>query len=102
MIEEEYYPKWLYEAIVEDFLPWESAQNFPYEEFAQKYTFHDSVWIGLFANVTYEDTAILSIIWDACWLPDEIAESTAEVRKYPFLFIKLEKIVQILTKNYKD
>lgn len=100
--EEKYFPDWLHEAIVEDFLPWESAKNYSYEEFSEKYTLHDSLWIGLFANITYEDTAILAIIWDAVWLPDEIAESTADVLKYPFLFIKLKRIKQILTRNYKD
>ncbi len=100
--EEEYYPKWLYEAIVEDFLPWEKAQTFTYEEFSEKYSLHDSIWIGLFANVTYEDTATLAIIWDASWLPDEIAESTPEIVKHPFLFIKVEKMEQIITRNYKD
>lgn len=102
MIEKEYYPKWLYEAIVEDFLPWEKAQTLSYKEFSDKYTLHDSIWIGLFANVTYEDTAILSIIWDAVWLPDEIAESTSEVMNDPFLFIKLEKTKEIITRNYQE
>jgi hypothetical protein len=100
--EEKYFPDWLHEAIVEDFLPWESAKNYSYEEFSEKYTLHDSLWVGLFANVSYEDAAILAIIWDAVWLPDEIAKSTANVMKYPFLFIKLEEINQILTRNYKD
>lgn len=103
MVEEEkYYPDWLYEAIVEDLLPWESAKNYSYEEFSKIYTLHDSIWIGLFANITYEDEAILAIIWDSFWLPDEIAASTSAVIEYPFLFIKLEKITQILTRNYKD
>lgn len=102
MVEEgKYFPDWLYEAIIED-LPWKSAKNYSYEEFAEKYTFHDSFWIGLFASVAYEDTAILAIIWDAVWLPDEIAKSTSNVLEYPFLFIRLEKINQILTRNYKD
>lgn len=102
MIEEKYFPDWLYESIIEDFFPWESAREYSYEEFSQKYTLHDSIWIGLFANITYEDEAVLAIIWDSCWLPDEIAKSTSEVVEYPFLFIKLEKITQILTRNYKD
>jgi hypothetical protein len=100
--EKKYFPDWLYEAIVEDFLPWESAKNYSYEEFAEKYTLHDSLWIGLFANVTYEDAAILAIIWDAVWLPDEIAQSTSDVLDWPFLFLKVEKINQILTRNYQD
>lgn len=103
MIEEEkYFPDWLFESIIEDFLPWQSAKNYSYEEFAEKYTLHDSLWIGLFANITYEDTAILAIIWDAVWLPDEIARSTSNVLEYPFLFIKLEKTHQIITRNYQD
>ncbi len=103
MVEDEkYYPNWVYESIIEDFLLWESAKIYSYEEFSKKYTLHDSIWIGLFSNITYEDSAILAIIWDSCWLPDEIAESTSEVVKYPFLFIKLENVTQILTRNYKD
>jgi hypothetical protein len=76
MSEEEYFPNWLFEAIVEDYLPWELASDYSYEKFAEKYTLHDSLWVGLFANVTYEDTAILVFMWDSVWLPDEIAKTT--------------------------
>jgi hypothetical protein len=102
MIAEEYYPKWLYEAIVEDYLPWAKAKNCSYGGFSEKYTLHDSIWVGLFSDVSYENNAILVILWDAVWLPDEVAESTSKVDEWPFLFIKTEDAEQIITRGYKD
>jgi hypothetical protein len=100
MIEETaYFPAWQHTSIIEDSLPWESGKTYSYPEFKEKYTLHDSSWIGLFSSIRYENSAILALLWDAHWIPDEIFESTGMVTEWPFLFIKLESLVEIVTRN---
>jgi hypothetical protein len=96
---EDHLPSWIYEAIVLDILPWESGRRYSYSDFATKYTFHDSTWIGLFQNLAHENCAVLSIIWDAHWLPDEVYPSTPIVARWPLLFIKLQDVESIITTN---
>jgi hypothetical protein len=96
------YPDWLYRELVEDYLPWHQGRSISFTKFNQKYTLHDSNWIGIFFNIAYEQTAILAIQWDAVWLPDEIATSTSIVSDWPYLFIQLKNIEQIGTSNYVD
>jgi hypothetical protein len=96
------HPDWFYKELVEDSLPWEEGIKMSFTEFSQKYTLHDSGWIGIFFDVAYEQTATLAIQWDAVWLPDEIAKSTSIVSDWPYLFIKLKNIEQFSTSNYDD
>jgi hypothetical protein len=96
------YPEWLYQSIIEDTLKWDEAEKLSFQEFSGKYTLHDSYWIGLFYDVAYEDNAILAIVWDAVWLPDDIALSTTVVSQWPLLFIKVGKVLQVSTSGYKD
>ncbi len=96
----EHYPAWLYRSIVESDLPWESAKELTFAEFSDRYTLHDSYWIGLFYDVAYENDVVLAIVWDAVWLPDELAESTSLVDDWPLLFIKVENASQISTTGY--
>ena len=96
------YPDWLYQSIVEDSLNWDEAKEYSYQEFSEKYTLHDSYWIGLFYDVAYESNLILAIVWDAVWLPDDIARSTSSVGEWPFLFIKVQEVSQVSTSGYKE
>lgn len=83
------HPNWFYGDLVEDCLPWQQGKKMTFEEFHQKYTLHDSYWIGIFFNVAYEQTATLAIEWDAVWLPERLKQSTATVSDWPYLFIQL-------------
>ena len=96
------YPDWLYQSVIEDTLNWNEAKEYSFREFFEKYTLHDSYWIGLFYDVAYENNLILAIIWDAVWLPDEIARSTSDVTEWPWLFLKIEEVSQVSTSGYKD
>ena len=87
---------------MEDTLPWNEAKECSFQEFSEKYTLHDSVWVGLFYDVAYENNVILTIIWDAVWLPDEIAQSTSVVAEWPLLFIKIGDVLRVSTSGYKD
>lgn len=99
MTEQNHLPNWLYEALILDSLPWEVGKVWSYAEFEERYTLHDSQWIGAFANLQYYNSLTLALIWDAHWIPDEIRESTSIVDEWPFLFIKLEAVESIITKD---
>ena len=94
------YPLWLGDYLINNKLPWEKGLNISFQEFAQKYTLHDSCWIGLFYDVGDRASAIIIINWDAVWLPDSIALSNFQVQEWPFLFIKIEKVKEISTSDY--
>lgn len=93
---------WVYREIVKDTLPWGEGKEYSFRQFSEKYTLHDSVWVGLFYDVAYENNIILTIIWDAVWLPDEIARSTSTVAEWPLLFVRVEDVSRVSTSGYKD
>jgi hypothetical protein len=92
-------PNWLCDALVLDSLPWEFGREWSYLEFEEKYTLHDSQWVGVFTNLRYDSSITLALIWDAHWLPSEVYEPTPVVNAWPLLFIKLEVIETISTKD---
>ena len=96
------YPNWLYRELIEGLLPWQHGKKIDFKRFTEKYTLHDSYWIGIFSNVGCENTATLAIQWDPVWLPDEIQQSTSNVGDSLYLFILLTKIEQISINNYVD
>jgi hypothetical protein len=98
----EYYPTWLWQTLFEENLPWHLAKDYTVQEFSQKYTLHDSIWITITQNVAYENAAVLVIRWDAVWLPDEICQSTSTVKDWPILFVKVENVHQISFSGYRD
>jgi hypothetical protein len=98
----DYYPPWLWQSLIENDLPWHLARDYTVQEFSEKYTLHDSVWITLTQDVAYENTAILVIRWDAVWLPDEICQSTAIVKEWPLLLVKVDEVHQVSFSGYQD
>lgn len=96
------YPDWLYQAVIEDDLPWHEAKECSFQEFSEKYTLHDSHWLGLFHDVAYENNVTLVIVWDPYWLPAEIAQRSSFVAEWPFLFVRIENVSQVSTSGYVD
>jgi hypothetical protein len=101
-LSESLHPGWFYEALIEDSFSWPDGVSMSFEEFAQKYTLHDSYWIGAFLNIAYEPTVTLAILWDAMWLPDQVKESTPIVNDWPYLLIQLSGVEQFSPGQYKD
>ena len=93
---------WLYGAVIRDTLPWGEGKEYSFQEFSEKYTLHDSVWVGVFYDVAYEGSAVLAMTWDAVWLPDELAQSTSAVGEWPLLFIKVGGASHVSTSGYED
>lgn len=94
------YPHWLYQKLIDDLLPWHQAQEITYREFHERYTLHNSYWVGIFYGVAYEQAVTLAIQWDAVWLPTTIKESMTVVDEWPYLFILLTEVEQVSTANY--
>jgi hypothetical protein len=101
-LNESAHPDWFYRDLIEDALPWQQGVVMSFDEFNQKYTLHDSYWIGAFFDVAYEPTVTLAISWDAVWLPDEIKQSTSIVDDWPYLFIQLSEVEQLSPSSYGD
>jgi hypothetical protein len=96
------HPGWFYELLVEDSFPWSDGVTMSFEVFDQKYTLHDSYWIGAFLNIAYEPTVTLAVMWDAVWLPDMIKASTSIVDDWPYLLIQLSGVEEISPSQYGD
>ncbi len=100
--DDEDYPLWLGDFIIQDKLPWQQGLNISFQEFTKKYTLHDSCWIGLFYDIGHLTSVTLVINWDAVWLPDSIALNTSGVKEWPFLFIKIGKVKEVSVSGYLD
>ena len=44
--------------VIDGSLQWDRSVEFHIDTFLEKYTLHDSYWIGLFADCAYADTAV--------------------------------------------
>lgn len=97
------HPEWLYKSIIESDFDWENVKQINFDYFHEKYTLHDSLWIGSFVDNAYEDTCILAFELDWFWLPDE----EKEVNKlkegdnvYVFFIIKGFKRMELSSYKY--
>ena len=100
--EQEYYPIWLGQSVLNDDFQWSQSKLCSVQEFLEKYTLHDSIWVLIKHDVAYADEALIVIRWDSVWLPDEIAESSGVVQDWPILLIKLDGVDQISTLGYEN
>lgn len=96
------HPAWFYRDLINDCLPWERGAAMSFKEFEQKYTLHDSVWVGAFFDIAYEPNVTLAIQWDAVWLPDEVKLSTSVVDDWPYLFVQLLEVEQLSPNRYQN
>jgi len=76
-------------------LPWAQAWTADFSAFAERFTLHDSNWIGLFIPGAEENEAYLVIEWDGHWLPEPLRTTCMEdsphqsCPSWPILFIKV-------------
>ncbi|VAW72669.1 hypothetical protein MNBD_GAMMA10-2535 [hydrothermal vent metagenome] len=102
MNEEQLYPHWLYKKLIENDLPWDEKSNLTLESFTDKYTLHDSFWIGVFHHVAFDQSVTLAFQWDFFWLPDKIKEKTSQADDWPYLFFKINNVLEVSTANFED
>ncbi len=102
MSEEQLYPDWLSKKLIEDDLPWDKKSSLTMESFFEKFTLHDSYWVGVFHHLGFDQSVTLAFEWDGVWLPDEIKKDTSLTEEWPYLFIQINDVKEIATENYSD
>jgi len=100
--DEQLYPDWLAKKLIEDDLPWEEKSSLNIESFFEKFTLHDSYWVGVFHHLGFDQSVTLAFEWDAVWLPDEIKKNTSLIDEWPYLFFQINGVKEISTDNYSD
>ena len=95
-------PEWVSRRLVEGTLPWGEALTVAYEEFDARFSLHDSTWIGLFLDIAFWQSAKLAFIWDPAHQPEGLLERTSWVKKWPVLFIDIDKVTNIDTSSIVD
>ena len=93
---------WVASAIVNGDLPWNSALRISFEEFSKKYTLHDSTWVGVFADVAYDNSLVLAFKWDSIWLPAGIYPPSQRVADWPILFIRILNSSSLTLEGFSD
>lgn len=72
------------------------------ESFFEKFTLHDSYWVGIFHHLAFDQSVTLAFEWDAVWLPDEIKKNSSLVEEWPYLFFQINGVKEVSTANYTD
>ncbi|MGF1733664.1 hypothetical protein [Photobacterium kasasachensis] len=102
MNDDQLYPDWLYKKLIDSDFPWHKKASLSLEAFFEKYTLHDSYWVGVFHHVDLSQSVTIAFQWDSVWLPDEIKEGTSSVDDWPYLIFQLEGAKEVTTANFVD
>ncbi len=90
----ELYPKWLTENAFSDSFDWENGTETTLNKFIEFATLHDSIWCGIF---NYLDNSVNLILnFDAFWNKELVNHKSPEVKEWPYLIIKLNKVFNIV------
>ena len=100
MADENDEPAWLYHDLVEDDLPWDQATQLTVKVFLERFTLHDSGWVGIFHNVAFHDTVTLCVRWDLVWLPSDVGPPRVRAADWPYLLIKVVGANVVSTQHY--
>lgn len=87
--------------IVEDYLPWNRSTQMHIKTFLQRYTLHDSYWIGLQMGCAWGDTAIAVIRFDPVW-NSSVSGPTSAVADWPLLFLRFNCVNTIRLAGFRD
>lgn len=88
-------------AVLDDSLPWNHSLQSHIDAFLQKYTLHDSCWIGLHAYCGWEDAAVAIVSFDPVWNPS-VSTPTSHVADWPLLFIRFNSVNTIRMVGFRD
>src|SRR5437868_1574026 len=88
-------------------LPWDQAWEADFRAFSERFTFHDSKWIGVFLLPQEGNEAVLAFEWDAHWLPEPLRsegcvdESAPPLDKWPLLFVFVPDLLSVCLSGYE-
>lgn len=87
--------------IIDGGLPWNRSVELHIDNFLERYTLHDSYWIGLFTDCAYADTAIAVICFDPVW-NSSVSKPTSVCAEWPLLFLRLKCVGAIHLSGFRD
>lgn len=94
-------PQQLAREIAESLVNWKLAEVLECEEFHQRFTLHDSHWIGLHTDVAWDGEATAVICFDPIW--NDIGEpKTSNCEKWPIMLIRFSGLCSIEIQDYTD
>ena len=94
-------PKSLAIDIVNETVRWDQGQIFTIAGFLAKYTLHDSHWLGLHLDTSWDGDATAIIAFDPIWNQID-GGRTPLTSKWPILLIRFPAISAINLSEYKD
>lgn len=96
-MEEHYDPDWLRKGLIDGAFPWGSGYAGTLARFLDRYSLHDSFWVGLWLQTTGRGIAVIR--WDLAWnQPIDDKEEREEVPFWPILLVHFERlhVVQVV------
>lgn len=87
--------------LIDGSLPWDRSVEFHIDGFLEKYTLHDSLWIGLFTDFAYSDTAVALICFDPVW-NSSVSTPTSICADWPLLFLRFKCVSKIHFAGFRD
>jgi len=87
--------------VLEGYLPWDRAVEIHIDAFLERYTLHDSMWVGLFTDCGQEDAAFAVIILDPVWNPS-VSTPTSICADWPLLFLRFKSVSAIQLSGFTD
>ncbi len=94
-------PVWIAKCVIKNNLPWNSSKKDSFSKFHEKYTLHDSYWIGIFHNVADDNSITLAIEWDADCLSQDVKSRLSNPEDWLYLFIRITGVKQVLNSGDK-
>ena len=87
--------------IANETVSWEHSQSFAIADFLTKFTLHDSHWLGLHIDTSWDGDATAIFAFDPVW--NQIgAPKTPLTTKWPILLIRFPIINTISLSDYKN
>jgi len=87
--------------IIDDALPWSEAPQFDIRAFLQRYSLHDSAWLGLHINCASNDSATALIRFDPVW-NSSVSAPTSLLAEWPFLLLRFTCVSSIQLSGFAD
>jgi hypothetical protein len=94
--------------LARDELPWHRAWVADFPTFDERFTLHDSTWIGAFLALREQNEVILIVEWDAHWLPEPLRTECmgdaagAPAFGCPFLLIRVPAVRGMELSGYEQ
>jgi hypothetical protein len=89
-------------------LPWEQAWETDFSAFDERFTLHDSSWLGILLEPAEGNEAVLVFEWDAHWLPEPLRAECFDASleppglDWPFLFIRANDVRGLRFQGYDE